>query len=156
MEKQTGEYSEYSYEEIMNLVKHKKPLAEVIEHIFETNHDVCVWNTKWNWDVEANAVAFENLDLISDGYDVDEYGAWIAGNLEVEYEKLLQYTYYIDEDGDPSEFVSGEHDGFNWDRVKLKDGRFVIIEDNCDYISIHLVDPEKITDGTLNLIFDIW
>ena len=72
--------------------------------------------------------------------------------LEDQYEKLLQHTEGVDEDGNPFEFVSGEGDEFNWDEVELKDGRYVVVIDRDDYISINLLNPKKLINGKLEII----
>jgi hypothetical protein len=149
MLKQTKDYSHYSYEQISELVKHNKKLAQIIENLFLSNMDIYVWENNWDWDIEFGEFAEENLDYKHDQYY--EGDGWEIYNLETQYEKLLQHTEGVDEDGNPFEFVSGEGDEFNWDEVELKDGRYVVVIDRDDYISINLLNPKKLINGKLEM-----
>lgn len=141
IKKQTGEYSQFTYEEITDMVKHNKPLAELIETIFNTYDDIVIFESNFPYDMEYNIIAQQNLDFKNDKhYDGD---GWEESYMEVNYEKFFQFHK-------DREFISGDGDAFKWDAVRIDDNRLISVRDEEDYVAIDIITYDDLVDGYID------
>ena len=141
IKKQTVEHSQFTYEEITDMVKHNKPLAELIETIFNTYDDIVIFESNFPYDMEYNIIAHQNLDFKNDKhYDGD---GWEESYMEVNYEKFFQFH-------EDREFISGEGDAFRWDAVRIDDNRLISVRNEEDYVAIDIITDDDLVDGYID------
>jgi len=125
-------------EELVNLVKPQ--LAKIIKlcqsKVIANNRTLHIYETLTNkFDVELDEDFDRNVFMYFEPSEVNaelENDGWFDNDLNESYAKLLE--------------------GWNWDAVRLTDGRSVIItEDESDEgdIVIHIVDENNIVDGAI-------
>ena len=130
--RKVGEYSEFTYEELMEKCKGKTKLKNTLNKIFDKYNDVIVTTRDGKFDVEdGGEFAYQYPDLIDDEHDSDD--GWYAEDLE----PLFAERY-----GD-----------FDWDFNSISDTECIFVTDESDYINISIYKKLNLEDGVLDMLF---
>lgn len=120
---------------LLKLCTNNKNLKNFINKVFRENKEteICAWEDYgWEWDVECYG-SDEDAEIAMCNHDID---GWEMFDV-------------------PKAFASYFH-SFNWDDIKLDNGKILLLTDEQDYLSFHIVDNEKMEDGMVDLHGITW
>jgi hypothetical protein len=120
---------------LLKLCTNNKNLKNFINKVFRENKDteICAWEDYgWEWDVECDGED-DGAEIAICNHDLGEWEMFDA----------------------PKAFASYFH-SFNWDDIKLDNGKILLLTDEQDYLSFHIVDNEKMEDGMVDLHGITW
>jgi hypothetical protein len=140
--REVGEFSDLTYEELIERVKGNETLTELVNCIFASYEDVVVYNNPWDWDVGYGEMTLLNEDMMADG--VKEEEAWLWSDLEVLYGKTLHTIT------DPTTGERKEGEYYNWKDVMINKDEVVVVRDESDYIAIDILDFSNMVEGLIN------
>ena len=127
---------------LLRLCTNNKNLKNFINKVFRENKDkqICAWEDYGcEWDVECHGdegseIAICNHDIRDDKYH--EGDGW--------------------EIFDAPKVFGNYFSNFNWDDIKLNDGKFLLLIDEEDYLSFNIVDEKNMEDGMVDLYGILW
>jgi hypothetical protein len=113
-----------------------KRLTNFIKKFFKENQDteICAWEDYgWEWDIdfyEEIEIAICNHDLRDEDFN-DDCDGWFTYDVPTAFSKYFKT--------------------WEWEKITLDNGKYLLLVDEGDYFSFHIVDPHKIEDGYLEL-----
>lgn len=111
-----------------------KKLTNFIKKFFKENQDteICAFDDYgWEWDIEKNGdieIAICNHDFIDD----DFCDGWFM------YDTPKAFSKYFD--------------CWEWEKLTLDNGKYLLLVDEGDYFAFHIVDSTKMEDGYIDVI----
>lgn len=138
IERKVGEGSGLTYDQLFTKIHNIPHLLKYVNKLFDNNDEVVVFNDDQLWDIETN---FDDDCAVISMYepceDLPEMGmnGWTEYYVHKSYNKLF---------GD-----------FDYGSVTVNSGEVLVVCDEDDYISIHLLNLERMVDGIVDNTCDL-
>jgi hypothetical protein len=127
---------------LLKLCTNNRNLKNFIKKVFRENKhkEICACDEEDSkWDVECYGCDEGSKIAIHSHYFIEQFS------------KLDDWEIF----NVPMVFGNYFHN-FNWDDIKLDNGKFLLLTDEHDYLSFHVVDNETMEDGKVDLHGITW
>jgi hypothetical protein len=128
---------------LLRLCANNRNLKNFINKVFRENKDkqICAWEDYgWEWDVECNG-SDEGAEIAICNHDLRDDKHYEGNGWEIYNAPKVFGNYFSN---------------FNWDDIKLDDGKFLLLIDEEDYLSFQIFDGEKMEDGMVDVHGILW
>lgn len=128
---------------LLKLCTNNRNLKNFIKKVFRENKnkEICAWDEEDSkWDVECYGCD-EGSEIAICNHDCRDDKNYVGDGWEIFDAHVLFGNYF---------------ENFNWDDIKLDNGKFLLLTDEEDYLSFHIVDNEKMEDGMVDLYGITW
>lgn len=121
---------------LLNVCTKNKQLTNFIKDFFQKykEYEICAWEDYgWNWDIECfgddeTEVAICNVDFID-----TEFDGWELKSAPEEYSKYLS--------------------DFDWNKIELDNGKYLLLTIESDYFSFQIFDKKTMMNGTVDSLY---